>query len=90
MLADSVSLSVASYGAEFYGVDKGQVNKVQVKINDTMRKITKSGNRRSIKDMLQELKWLTFPEIINYNKIVLMDKIASQSCTAQKQVVNNK
>ena len=29
--------------------------------------------------MLQELKWLMFPEIINYNKIVLMDKIISSS-----------
>ena len=79
MLANSVVLSVAAYGAEIYGVNKGQVNRVQVKMNDAMRKVTQAGPRTHIKDMLIQLRWLNFPEMIMYNKIILINKIASSS-----------
>ena len=79
MLANSVVVSVATYGSEIYGVDKSQVNKVQVKMNQTMRNITGSGLRRHIKDMLTQLRWLNFPEMIMYGKIILVNKIMSSN-----------
>ena len=75
MLADSMLVSVATYGCEVYAVEKGLVNKVQVKLNQVMRIITLSGIRRQIREMLDDLKWLKFEEMVKYTKIMIMSKL---------------
>ena len=50
-------------------------NKVQIKLNTIMRTITKSGNRKPVKAMLQALDWMTFDQIIKYSKVMLLYKI---------------
>ena len=75
MLADSMLVSVATYGCEVYAVEKGLVNKVQVKLNQVMRIITSSGIRRQIREMLDDLKWLKFEEMVKYTKIMIISKL---------------
>ena len=77
MLANSIIVSVANYGAEIYSSDKKCSNRIQVKINQAMRIVTQSDMRTPIRDMLLSLDWLKFDEIVKYNKVMLFAKIMS-------------
>ena len=77
MLANAIVNPIAHYGCEVYGKDVKQVNRVQVKLNNTMRIVTKAKRRTRISNMLDELKWMKLEEMIKYNKIVLLNKIIS-------------
>ena len=77
MLANAVVNSVAQYGCEIYGKDLKQINRVQVKLNNTMRIILHAKWKTRIHDMLRELKWQKMVEMIQYNKIMLLKRILS-------------
>ena len=51
------------------------MNRVQVKLNNTMRIVTKAKRRERIYDMLRELKWLKLVETAQMSKILLLNKI---------------
>ena len=77
MLAGSIVNSVAHYACEVYGKDVKQINRVQVKLNNTMRIVVNAKRRTKIQTMLDDLKWLKLVEVIQYNKIMLLNKIIS-------------
>ena len=50
-----------------------------MKINETMRIITHSGNRAQIKTMMNQLLWLSYHETVMYNKQVMLNRILDTS-----------
>ena len=68
-------LSVANYCSEVFATSPAHVNRIQMKINETMRIITHSGNRARIKTMMNQLKWFTYQETVMYNKLVMLNRI---------------
>ena len=77
MVANAVVNSVAQYGCEVYGKDPKQMNRIQVKLNNTMRITTHAKRRTRINDMLRELDWLKMVETVQFNKTMLLHKILS-------------
>ena len=60
-------LSVANYCSEIFATNPKDVNRIQMKVNETMRIITHSGNRARIKTMMNRLNWLSYHETVMYN-----------------------
>ena len=79
MLANATVLSVANYGSHVYASDERQVNRIQVKLNKTMRLVTGSKLRVHIKDLLERMKWLRFTELVQHTRIMLLHKILATS-----------
>ena len=75
MVAMSNILSLPNYCSEVFASNPAIVNKIQMKINDTMRIVTRKGNRARIKTMMNELKWFSFKETVMYNRLTLLNKI---------------
>ena len=81
MVAMANILSVANYCSEVYASEPKMVNRVQIKINQTMRIVTNSGNRARIREMQEKLQWLSFKETIEYNQIVMLNKLMSTAAS---------
>ena len=81
MVAMANILSVANYCSEVYASEPKMVNRVQIKINQTMRIVTNSGNRARIKEMQEKLQWLSFKETVEYNQIVMLNKLMSTAAS---------
>ena len=79
MLATSTVHSVASYGCAIYAADKKQSNRVQIKLNKTMRLATGSKLSRHVRDMIDEMKWLKFTQHVDYMKVMLLHNIVATS-----------
>ena len=75
-LANATILPVASYGAPIYASGKSNVNRVQIKINKCMRLITNSKLSRHVADMIKELNWMKFTDMVDHAKIMLLHKIS--------------
>ena len=67
MVAMANVLSVANYCSEIFATNPKDVNRIQMKVNETMRIITHSGNRARIKTMMNRLNWLSYHETVMYN-----------------------
>ena len=79
MLANATVLSIASYGAHVYATEDKQVNRVQVKLNKTMRLVTKSKLSVHIPDLLSKMKWMKFAEVVQWSKIMLLHRVITTS-----------
>ena len=79
MLASATVLSIATYGAAIYARDKANINRVQVKLNKTMRMITALRMKTHVADMIRELDWMKFQLMVAYEKIMLLNRIVSNS-----------
>ena len=79
MLAEATILSVATYGAPVYANDKKSINRLQIKLNKTMRMITNSRMKTHVADMLTSLRWLKFELVVAYGKVMLLHRILSTS-----------
>ena len=77
MLAESTILSVASYGSAVYANDKANINKIQVKLNKTMRMVTASRMHVHVAEMIAELNWMKFELHVAYNRIMLLNRIVT-------------
>ena len=77
MLAQATILSVAMYGAPVYATEKKNINRVQIKINKTMRLVTSSRMKTHVADMIQDLNWLKFELMVAHSKIMLLNRIIS-------------
>ena len=74
-VASSICVSVAAYASEIYANEMALINRVQVKLNNVMRILTKAEPRTTISSMLTRLDWMTFNDIVKYNRIMLMYKL---------------
>ena len=94
MVAMSNILSLPNYCSEVFASNPAIVNKIQMKINDTMRIVTRKGNRARIKTMMNELKWFSFKETVMYNRLTLLNKILDTAASPyaatliQKDMIN--
>ena len=79
MLATATVQSLATYGSHVYTADAKNVNRIQVKLNKTMRLATASKLSVHIKDLLTKMKWLKFQEMVDLSKMQMIHKIASTS-----------
>ena len=79
MLASATVLSIATYGAAIYARDKANINRVQIRLNKTMRMITASRMKTHVADMMRELDWLKFQLMVAYEKIMLLNRIVANS-----------
>ena len=79
MLASATVLSIATYGAAIYARNKANINRVQVKLNKTMRMITALRMKTHVADMIRELDWMKFQLMVAYEKIMLLNRIVSNS-----------
>ena len=79
MLATSTIQSIATYGAHVYAADQKNVNRVQVKLNKTMRLVTKSKLIVSIADLLVKMKWLKMQEQVDLCKLNVLYNIVTTS-----------
>ena len=77
MVAMSNVISVANYCSEIYANDAKGTNRVQLKMNSTMRKVTGAGNRARISKMAADLDWLYFDEMVKFNRVMLCHKLLS-------------
>ena len=89
-LANATILPVANYGASIYASDKANINRVQIKINKCMRLITNSKLSRHVADMIKELNWMKFTDMVDHAKVMLLHKILVTSAAPYcKMLVEN-
>ena len=88
MVAMANVLSVANYCSEIFATNPKDVNRIQMKVNETMRIITHSGNRARIKTMMNRLKWLSYHETVMYNKLVMINRILDTSAAPYTTMLN--
>ena len=62
----SSASSIAIYGASIYVKDKATVNKIQMKLNKTMRLVTGSRMRTHVSQMMSDLGWMKFQLMMAY------------------------
>ena len=79
MLANATVMSTASYGAHVYATDAKHVNRIQVKLNKTMRMVTSSRLKVHVKDLLNMMDWMKFSEVVQLIKILLLSRIIKTS-----------
>ena len=79
MLANAVVMSTASYGVHVYASDVKHVNRIQVKLNKTMRMVMSSRLKVHVKDLLNMMDWMKFSEVVQLTKILLLSRIVKNS-----------
>ena len=77
MLAVATVQSVAMYGASVYVKDKATINRIQVKLNSTLRMVTGSRRKTHVADMLKDLDWMKFELMVAHSKVMLLHRIVS-------------
>ena len=81
MLANATIQSVALYGSAINAKDKGCINRVQKKLNKTMRLVTSSKMSTHVADMIRDLNWLKFELNVAYNKVMLLNRILTHAAS---------
>ena len=79
-LANATILSVANYGSHVFATDKGQCNRIQVKLNSVMRHVN---------DMIKQLKWMRFADMVDCMKVALLHKILMSSSALHVMMLVN-
>ena len=78
-LANATVMSTATYGCHVYAQDEKQMNRVQVKLNKTMRMVTGARMRVHISELLNQMKWMRFSEMVQWTRTMMLWRIVMTS-----------